>query len=96
MVPSECAWGSDSEDSPDIGAGLVVCALFSWGNVCCFDCGDGSFPEDVVSPSELSSIEIESRLVMSMLFSVACCWMVVVVLGDVGGCMAGEDGDVMS
>ena len=59
-----------------------------------------SFAEHVVSPSELSSTEIESCLVSSMclgvLFSVACCWVVLVVLGDVGGGMTQEDGYILS
>ncbi len=59
-----------------------------------------SFAEYVVSPSESSSIEIESCLVSSMcrsvLFSVACCWVVLVVLGNVGGGMTREDGYVVS
>ena len=59
-----------------------------------------SFAEYVVSPSESSSTEIESCLVISMccgvLFSVTFCCVGLVVLGKVGGGMTREDGCVLS
>ena len=58
------------------------------------------FSEYVVSPSESSSIEIESCLVISMccgvLFSVAFCCGVLVVLGKVGGGITREAGYILS